>query len=172
MRPLREIEADLEEANAAVVAAQLRVTTLWNERRAAQRSRIEAMRAMYLVGRTHAEIARELGLTVPAVRGALWRAGLTDQVRDQIRRSAPVDGHWLGTSADNSHDMAVKGRAGALRMTGERGSNAKLTEAQVLQVLASREKGRALAERFGVSKSTISMIRSGRNWAYLRRSAP
>jgi DNA-binding NarL/FixJ family response regulator len=53
---------------------------------------------------------------------------------------------------------------------GKRGSNhykAKLTEDQVYEIrkaLADGEKGKDLAEDYGVSKQTISNIKTGRIW--------
>jgi DNA-binding XRE family transcriptional regulator len=55
-------------------------------------------------------------------------------------------------------------------MNGERHSQAKLTEEQVVQIRernAAGEIQRVLADEFGVSKATISHIVTGRNWAHL-----
>ena len=86
---------------------------------------------------------------------------------------------FLGTHADNMHDMAIKGRAAVVRVSGERHwskktptkivrgerhGRSKLTEEQVRRVLTSDESGADLGRRFGVSKNTIYKIRRGVNW--------
>jgi hypothetical protein len=53
------------------------------------------------------------------------------------------------------------------RPRGEAHSRAKLSSAQVREVRASAESASALALRFGVSKSAIACIRSGRNWRHV-----
>ena len=47
---------------------------------------------------------------------------------------------------------------------GERNGNAKLTAEAVREIRASTESLRVLAERYGVCRSTVSHIRTGRNW--------
>lgn len=47
-------------------------------------------------------------------------------------------------------------------MTGERHPGSKLTDQQAEEILASRESGTVLAQRYGVSGPTISMIRTGK----------
>jgi hypothetical protein len=68
----------------------------------------------------------------------------------------------VGTPADNSKDAVQRGRLAR----GPRHGNTKLTESEVLQIRANpdRQTVTALAERYAVSKSTISYIRSGRSW--------
>ena len=77
---------------------------------------------------------------------------------------------WLGTQADNQRDMVAKGRHRAPR--GERHRNAKLTEAQVLETRRLYAGGgftmTALASRFGVHQTTVSLILAGRRWAHLK----
>ena len=60
----------------------------------------------------------------------------------------------LGTQADNVNDAAVQGH-----YSGPRPGNRKLTDAQVEYIRTSSERAVRLAERFGVSKTTISLIR-------------
>jgi hypothetical protein len=50
---------------------------------------------------------------------------------------------------------------------GERGSGAKLTEAQARQIKASKEAGVDLARQYGISPSVITDIRRGRTWKHL-----
>jgi hypothetical protein len=66
----------------------------------------------------------------------------------------------LGTPLDNMRDKMRKGR----QPSGERHYKARLTAQDVLFIRRSPEKGSVLARRFGVAQSTISQIRSHRNW--------
>lgn len=75
-----------------------------------------------------------------------------------------VDHLFLGTRADNTADMVAKGRGRGGRQLGEANPAAKLTREQVDEIRRGGV-GRHLAERFGVSESTVSMIRSGKRWA-------
>lgn len=71
---------------------------------------------------------------------------------------------FLGTAADNSRDMVRKGRS----TFGERHHGAKLTEAEVQLIRnepRTRGSGRRLAQRFGVTPTTISAIRNGESWS-------
>lgn len=61
----------------------------------------------------------------------------------------------LGTHAENMLDMSRRGRSG---------SACKLTRAQVDEILASKEIGRVLAARFGVSKAAVWDVRRGTTW--------
>lgn len=82
-----------------------------------------------------------------------------------------VDHLRLGTQAENLADMRAKGRdSPPPRMPGEHNHQAKLTEAQVREILTSSDTGVALAARFGVSPSTISLIRRGKKWRHLSLS--
>ena len=62
---------------------------------------------------------------------------------------------FLGTPADNSRDMARKGRS----TWGERNPMAKLTHEQAEEIRDSDEPGVVLAERYGVSPPTITRVR-------------
>jgi hypothetical protein len=72
---------------------------------------------------------------------------------------------WLGTSADNNRDRMVKGRGGDLK--GEGNGRSVLSEQEAAEVLRSPLPQKALAEKYGVSISTISEIKRGRKWAHL-----
>lgn len=50
-------------------------------------------------------------------------------------------------------------------VTTQRGSKAKLTPAQIAGILASPDPTATLAERYGVTRSTINRARSGSSWA-------
>lgn len=74
----------------------------------------------------------------------------------------PANLAW-GTQAENIADKVTHGT----RQIGERGSRVILTEAQALRVIHGGEPTRVLAQEFGVCLSTISHIRTGRNWRHL-----
>ena len=67
---------------------------------------------------------------------------------------------FLGTGADNVRDRDEKGR----QAKGQGHGRAKLSEHDVLDVLASDASNKALGERFGVSRTAIYLIRAGLNW--------
>lgn len=78
---------------------------------------------------------------------------------------------FLGTAADNSADMCRKGRgAGAANFGPRAGSlngRAKLTKSDVQMIRARSAGGEGsgvLARAFGVSRTNINRIRSGRGW--------
>jgi hypothetical protein len=73
---------------------------------------------------------------------------------------------YAGTAVDNARDAVDRGRMRSAR--GEEHYSARLSEQQVTEILRSVESGKDLAARLGVAKSTISMIRTGRNWKHLR----
>lgn len=68
------------------------------------------------------------------------------------------------TPKENSQD-----RSGHGTQRGELHPRAKLTESQVQEIRAHPNgHGRKLADKFGVSTATIAMVRTGRNWAWLK----
>lgn len=93
-----------------------------------------------------------------------------------------------GTNADNNRDRDAKGRtkvatgdaSGARvhperRPRGERHGCAKLTEAQVIKIrqsVAEGESRRLLAELFGIDRSTVNYIVSGKLWKHLLAGHP
>jgi len=70
---------------------------------------------------------------------------------------------FLGTYADNSQDMARKGRHG--NRGGERSPRARLNATQVAEIRASTEASRVIAARYGVSKDHVTRIQRGARWA-------
>lgn len=79
------------------------------------------------------------------------------------RRCVRPDHLFLGTPADNSRDMAQKGRS----LQGERHHKAKLTPAAVQAIRSADATPNAeLAARYGVSDQTIRAVRAGKAWRH------
>lgn len=77
---------------------------------------------------------------------------------------------FLGTAKDNTNDMIRKGRK--IFSIGEKSSNAKLNETQVIEILKLLKIENnidKIAEMFCVHKNTISCIKHKRTWKYLSR---
>lgn len=72
---------------------------------------------------------------------------------------------FLGSQKDNSADRAAKGRNADRR--GKRNTGARLTDALVMYIATSPERGDVVAARLGIAKSTVSMIRSGKTWLHV-----
>lgn len=68
-----------------------------------------------------------------------------------------------GTQADNIADNVRDGR----NPRGVRNGQSRLTEAQVLAILADQRHDSLVASDFGVSASTVSNIRTGRSWRHV-----
>jgi hypothetical protein len=71
----------------------------------------------------------------------------------------------LGTLSDNSQDCVARGRHKIPDNRGERATWAKLNVEKVEQIKKREMAGTAYARLYGVSKSTIYQIWSGRNWS-------
>lgn len=70
----------------------------------------------------------------------------------------------IGTQRQNVADARDRDRIAR----GQRHGLAKLTEAEARAIMATDDcRNAELAERYGVSATTISLIRSGRKWAHL-----
>jgi len=67
----------------------------------------------------------------------------------------------LGTQSENMIDAVERGR---LLRAGENNGRAKLRKEDIAAIRCSTASLRALAERYGVSKSTVSSARSGQTW--------
>ena len=76
---------------------------------------------------------------------------------------------WLGTHADNNRDRHVKGRTKFVRFRGQESPNAKLTDKDVQSIIRSSENNMFFAEKYQVSDSLISMIRTGKRWKHMQK---
>ena len=83
------------------------------------------------------------------------------------RRCVRPDHLFLGTKAENSRDMAEKGRYKSTSRKGDAHPGAKLTDEAVREIRSSDELGKALAERYGVSPSLITLIRKRKAWTHI-----
>ena len=68
-----------------------------------------------------------------------------------------------GTQTQNQKDRATHGTSNR----GERCATAKLTEAQVRQILDDPRPQKEIAAQYGVRANTISRIKSGVRWAHI-----
>lgn len=93
--------------------------------------------------------------------------GLCVLHRCDVRACVRPDHLWLGTKAENSRDMAGKGRNLGPDNAGENHGEAKLTEADVRLIRGSAASGVALAARLGVSPSLVSLVRRRKAWTHL-----
>lgn len=76
----------------------------------------------------------------------------------------------VGTQSDNMQDCARKGRAHRVSLQGEAHPNAKLTEAQVVEIRRRKGAGESiavLAREFSVSEALIYFIANGRAWRHV-----
>lgn len=73
---------------------------------------------------------------------------------------------YLGTHDDNMRDKKVRGRAS------NGGRPRKLSDAQVEEIKNSSSKQTILAQKFGVSQTTISQIKTGKTWIKRFEEAP
>ena len=75
---------------------------------------------------------------------------------------------FLGTKADNTRDMVSKGRARGV--VGIEHHNAKLTNADVIEIRRARAAGESVREisaRFGISGPIVYRIMSGKRWSHV-----
>jgi hypothetical protein len=74
---------------------------------------------------------------------------------------------FLGNQASNNADMKAKGRHNPGVSRGEDHGCSKLTAEQALEIRASKEKGKVLAERYGISLTNVYDIKNGKIWRHL-----
>ena len=89
-------------------------------------------------------------------------------VRHQCDNPACVNPDHLviGTVADNVADRELRGRR---NVKGEQIGTSKLTEADVMAILDSKLSGVVLAKQYGVSPSSISLVRTKKSWAHVNK---
>lgn len=101
-------------------------------------------------------------LTNGPITDGLWACHTCDN-----RRCVNPAHLFLGTPADNSRDMAEKGRA----MRGEGHYNTRLTESDIRTIRAMRANGRftlrQVAEKFDITEGGVSMIARRKNWRHI-----
>lgn len=68
-----------------------------------------------------------------------------------------------GTRLDNALDAVERGRTAK----GTRSGLSKLTEEQVLEIRASSESQKNLADRYGVSATIVSLAQRGKTWKHV-----
>lgn len=74
---------------------------------------------------------------------------------------------FLGSQADNVADMRQKGRARGGSMKGERNPDARLSTEQVLAIRTDTRACHVVGAEHGVSKTTVSSIRTGKTWRHV-----
>lgn len=77
---------------------------------------------------------------------------------------------FIGTQKDNLRDMDAKGRRvinHAPRVWGERHPSAKLSIADVLAIKVATGSQQVVADRFGITQSTVSKIKRGERWSHV-----
>jgi hypothetical protein len=107
-------------------------------------------RTIRVSGKTIAEIAQETGLDKKTIRGRFYQGNT-----DRILSAGPL----RRRDADTLNKGSSNGQA-------------KLSEADVLAIFASRASGmqmKDIAPLYGVSKSLVSAICSGKRWGWLQR---
>ena len=80
-------------------------------------------------------------------------------------------GHlFIGTKSDNQRDCVQKGRKNAQR--GSDNGDAVLTEDQVLRLYSDTRAQGVIAAEYGVDRTTINLIQSGKKWQWLTHNLP
>lgn len=76
---------------------------------------------------------------------------------------------FLGTKADNNADRHRKGRYDPAGWQGERHGMAEISEATALEILNAKGNHADIARRFGMDRSHVWRIRTGRSWKHLHQ---
>jgi hypothetical protein len=72
-------------------------------------------------------------------------------------------------AAGTHHDNAMDRIGHGTMPYGEKGSKAKLTESQAVSIIADSRGHAEIAAEYGVDKSQVSRIKSGKRWPHLKR---
>ena len=73
----------------------------------------------------------------------------------------------VGTHQENMNDSKRKGRMGINHSRGESHYLSKLTEEAVREIRSTTGQTTALANKYGVSRTSIKLARRGRTWSHL-----
>jgi hypothetical protein len=90
-------------------------------------------------------------------------AGMQCRHLDDVKTNNALGNLRWGTAAENGQDSSRNGR----HPRGERHPQAVLTEADVRFIRRSRAQLADLADRFGVTPTTVWAARRGRNWRHV-----
>lgn len=74
---------------------------------------------------------------------------------------------WIGTHKDNMKDCWQKNRGKTIFGIGQKNVKAKLTEENAQEIKNSDLKYLELAEKFNVTRETISKIKRNKRWAHI-----
>jgi len=74
---------------------------------------------------------------------------------------------FSGTQNENIADMIKKGRQRTGRLAGIKHGMSKISEDDVRTIRASKQTAPVLAKQFGISRSNVGMIRTGKTWRHL-----
>lgn len=73
---------------------------------------------------------------------------------------------FIGTNLDNMMDKVRKNRQS--KLMGEKSATAKMTELNIKEIRLCQDDNKAIASRFGISKSQVSKIKTGMAWSHLQ----
>lgn len=112
--------------------------------------------------------------SIPATHISLIASGFERKLRQFALHACdnppccnPAHLRW-GSPADNVRDRDERRRHKPC--AGQKHGMSKLTEAQAIEIMASRERTIVLAARYNVNRDTITNIKSGRTWGHLKRA--
>ena len=125
------------------------------------------MKLMVVQGYLHIKLGRSFQSTVHRLVAAAFLGpcpeGMECRHLDGDRLNARLDNLIYGTKAENYDDRRRHGT----HNTGERHGNSKLTDARASLIKTSTTSAKELAEKFGVTPSSISKVRTGRSWTHV-----
>lgn len=102
------------------------------------------------------------GIRPPRIAWTLWRGPIPEGLCVLHRCDNPPcfnpDHLFLGSQAENVVDRDEKGRGAH----GSRNGNAKISDAEIDEIIRSSGTQAAIAKRFGITQPHVSRIRSGK----------
>lgn len=75
---------------------------------------------------------------------------------------------YVGSAKTNAHDREKRSRNTYLR--GEQHNMCKLTEEQVIEIFTLAGSHKQIAEKFGISRPTVTAIKNGRLWNHVTKN--